>query len=85
MAYGAGPGTGAGGGRSGYDRRRRRYLALMTLCLVLFVCAWGFVRLWSVPVAVGMCVVAMLIPPVAAITGNRRDGGDGPGDRDGDG
>lgn len=56
-----------------YARRRRRYFVLMTLCLVLFVGAWAFVRLWSVPVAIGMCVVAMVIPPIAAIVGNRRE------------
>lgn len=46
-------------------------------CLLLFVSAWAFVRLWSVPAAIGMCFVAMVIPPVAAIVGNRR----GPDDR----
>ena len=45
----------------------------MTVCVVLFVSAWAFVRLWSVPAAVAMCVVAMAIPPVAAIVGNRRE------------
>jgi len=56
-----------------YARRRRRYFGLMALCLVLFISAWAFVRLWSVPAAIGMCVVAMVIPPVAAITANRRE------------
>jgi hypothetical protein len=56
-----------------YERRRRRYFVLMGVCLVLFVSAWGFVRLWSVPLAIGMCVVAMAIPPVAAIVANRRE------------
>jgi hypothetical protein len=45
----------------------------MGLCLGLFVLAWGVVRLWSVPAAVAMCVVAMVIPPVAAIVANRRE------------
>jgi hypothetical protein len=53
-------------------RRRRRYYALMCGCLVLFVSAWAFVRLWSIPAAVAMCVVAMVIPPVAAMVGNAR-------------
>nr|WP_199185920.1 DUF3099 domain-containing protein [Streptomyces carminius] len=66
-----------------YARRRRRYFALMTLCLLLFVGAWAFVRLWSVPLAIAMCVVAAAIPPVAAVVANRRgpDGrwwGEGP-------
>ncbi|MDK1476652.1 DUF3099 domain-containing protein [Streptomyces sp. 549] len=64
--------SGDGVPRRTYGRRRRRYLALMAVCVVLFVCAWGFVRLVSVPLAVGMCVVAALIPPVAAVVANRR-------------
>ena len=60
-----------------YARRRHVYFAMMGTCIVLFVLAWAVVRLWSVPAAVGMCVVAMLIPPVAAMTANRR----GPDDR----
>ena len=50
---------------------------MMGTCIGLFILAWSVVRLWSVPAAVGMCVVAMLIPPVAAIMANRR----GPDDR----
>ncbi|MFD3519216.1 DUF3099 domain-containing protein [Streptomyces sp. NPDC058653] len=60
-----------------YSRRRRSYFVLMGVCIALFVSAWAFVRLWSVPAAIGMCVVAMAIPPVAAIVANRR----GPDDR----
>lgn len=60
-----------------YARRRRGYFLMMGACLTLFVLAWAVVRLWSVPVAVGMCVVAMVIPPFAAIVANRR----GPDDR----
>lgn len=45
----------------------------MTVCLVLFVGAWAVVRLWSVPLAVAMCVVAAAIPPIAAIVANRRE------------
>ncbi|MFD6421801.1 DUF3099 domain-containing protein [Streptomyces sp. NPDC060198] len=60
-----------------YARRRRGYFLLMGGCVVLFVSAWAVVRLWSVPAAVGMCVVAMVIPPVAAMVANRR----GPEDR----
>ncbi|MFJ6897859.1 DUF3099 domain-containing protein [Streptomyces hokutonensis] len=58
-------------------RRRRVYFVMMGICIGLFVLAWGVVRIWSVPVAVGMCVVAMVIPPVAAMVANRR----GPDDR----
>ncbi|QQC90110.1 DUF3099 domain-containing protein [Streptomyces alfalfae] len=60
-----------------YARRRHVYFAMMGTCVALFVLAWGVVRLWSVPVAVGMCVVAMVIPPLAAVVANRR----GPDDR----
>ncbi|MER8002789.1 MULTISPECIES: DUF3099 domain-containing protein [unclassified Streptomyces] len=56
-----------------YARRRRRYFLLMSGCLVLFISAWTFVRMWSVPAAVVLCVVAMVIPPIAAMVGNTRD------------
>jgi uncharacterized membrane protein YoaK (UPF0700 family) len=56
-----------------YERRRRRYFVLMSVCVAFFVGAWTVVRLWSVPVAIAMCVVAAVIPPVAAITANRRE------------
>jgi Protein of unknown function (DUF3099) len=60
--------------------RRRRYIALMTICLTLFVSAWAVVRLISVPVAIAMCVVAAVIPPVAAIVANRPDPDEHAGD-----
>ncbi|WP_424212547.1 DUF3099 domain-containing protein [Streptomyces sp. BI20] len=60
-----------------YARRRRVYFLLMGSCLFLFVSAWSWVRLLSVPAAVALCVVAMVIPPIAAIVANRR----GPEDR----
>ncbi|MCZ7416044.1 MULTISPECIES: DUF3099 domain-containing protein [unclassified Streptomyces] len=80
-------------------KRERRYFALMALCLALFVSAWAFVRLFSVPLAIGMSVVAALIPPVAVVVANLReesdhwfdegedeDGDEGGGeDEDGDG
>lgn len=50
---------------------------MMCTCVVLFVMAWAVVRIWSVPAAIGMCLVAMVIPPVAAIVANRR----GPNER----
>ena len=50
--------------------RRRAYFWLMGSCLVLILLAWNVVRLWSTAAAVGMSVVAALIPPVAAIVGN---------------
>lgn len=50
---------------------------MMGGCLVLFVSSWAFVRLWSIPAAISMCVIAMVIPPLAAIVANRK----GPEDR----
>jgi hypothetical protein len=46
---------------------------MMTVCVGLFVLAWGVVRFYSVGAAVGLCVVAMVIPPCAAILANSRD------------
>jgi uncharacterized protein DUF6343/DUF3099 family protein len=60
--------------------RARRYLLLMGTCLGLIVLAWGVVRLWSVPIAVGMSLVAMVLPPIAALVANSgwdRNGGAG--------
>jgi len=59
--------------RPAVDERTRatRYLRLMGTCLSLLVLAWGVVRLWSVPLAVAMSVVAMVLPPVAAVVANR--------------
>ncbi|WP_374324464.1 DUF3099 domain-containing protein [Streptomyces sp. AP-93] len=76
------PGLAGSGGRSypggmSAARRRRAYFLLMGGCLFLFVSAWSFVRLLSVEAAVALCVVAMVIPPVAAVVANRR----GPDDR----
>jgi|GEM_PF-2732482 len=56
-------------------RRQRTYFILMGICLTLVVLAWGWVRLWSTGLAVGMSVVAGLIPPIAAFLANRDDGG----------
>lgn len=51
-------------------RRQRVYVAMMSVCIVLIVLAWTWVRLWSVELAVGMSAVAALIPPVAAFIGS---------------
>jgi hypothetical protein len=59
--------------------RARRYLVIMGICLGLLVLAWGLVRLWSVPIAIGMSVVAMVLPPIAALVANAGwDRDDGP-------
>jgi hypothetical protein len=52
------------------DRQMRWYLWLMGTCVVLLAFAWFLVRLWSVPLAIGMSVVAAFIPPIAVIIAN---------------
>ncbi|MCW2755321.1 MAG: hypothetical protein JWQ32_2732 [Marmoricola sp.] len=49
---------------------RRLYFWLMGTCVVLILLAWNVVRFWSIPAAVGMSILAALIPPVAVIIGN---------------
>ena len=53
--------------------RRTRYFVLMGTCLALIISAWFVVRLYSTTAAIVMSLVAMFIPPVAAIVGNRSD------------
>jgi Protein of unknown function (DUF3099) len=53
--------------------RNRLYFVLMAVCLGLFVLAWAVVRLYSVPAAVVMTVVALVIPPIAVIIANAGD------------
>jgi len=50
---------------------------MMGTCLALILLAWNVVRLWSVPAAVVMSMIALVIPPFAAIVANRR----GPDDK----
>ncbi|WP_083420108.1 DnaJ domain-containing protein [Pseudofrankia sp. BMG5.36] len=50
---------------------RRGYLAMMSVALTLFILAGTVVRPASVPAAIAMALVAMVIPPVAAIVVNR--------------
>jgi hypothetical protein len=53
--------------------RRRAYFTLMGTCLTLIVLAWLVVRLFSVTAAIVMSVIAMVIPPFAAVIGNTGD------------
>lgn len=53
--------------------RKRAYFALMGTCLGLITLAWLVVRLFSVTAAVVMSVIAMIIPPFAAVIGNTGD------------
>lgn len=51
--------------------RRRRYFWIMGVCLTLIVLAWCVVRFFSIGAAVAMSVIAMVLPPIAAIVANR--------------
>ncbi len=71
------PGGGAsspgGPGRPGplsFSARRRAYFVMMGVCLVLFVLSWTLVWRFSVLAAVIMSLVALVIPPLAAIVAN---------------
>ena len=81
-------------GRSGEPQpsagtRQRRYLLLMGTCLGLLLLSWVWVRLYSVPAAVILTLIAMVIPPLAALIGNvspfesRRDPSESPRDQHG--
>jgi len=50
--------------------RERAYLILMGVCLLLIILAWTLIWHYSTIAAVAMSVVALVIPPVAAIIGN---------------
>ena len=63
-------GTRASTYHGGVDKHRL-YFVLMGTCLTLIVLAWFVVRLFSVPLAMGMSVVAAVLPPLAAMVGNR--------------
>ena len=57
-------------GPLGLRTRKRAYFILMGVCLVLIVLAWMVVYRYSILAAVIMSVVALVIPPFAAIVGN---------------
>lgn len=50
--------------------RTRIYLLLMLTCVVMITLSWTVLRLVSMPAAVVTTVIAMTIPPVAAIVAN---------------
>jgi hypothetical protein len=52
------------------QRRKRRYLLLMGLCLTLVALAWGWIRFYSTTAAIVMTAVAMAIPPLAVVIAN---------------
>ncbi len=51
--------------------RKATYFVLMGTCISLIVLAWFVVRLFSTPAAIVMSVIAAVIPPIAAMIGNR--------------
>ena len=51
-------------------RDMRRYLVLMGICIGLFVLSWAVVDHYSRTAAIVMSVVALVIPPFAAIIAN---------------
>jgi hypothetical protein len=50
--------------------RRRLYFLLMGSCVALITIGWLVVRLVSVPAAIAMSVLAMVLPPIAVVIGN---------------
>jgi hypothetical protein len=69
MANGDGP-PDRGDPPRGLARRKRAYLVMMGGCVLLIVLAWTLIWRFSVTAAVVMSVVALLVPPVAAIVAN---------------
>ena len=57
-------------GPLGLRTRKRAYFIMMGVCLVLIVLAWTLIYRYSTVAAVIMSVVALVIPPFAAIVGN---------------
>ena len=55
---------------AGLASRRRVYLVMMGVCLLLIVLAWTLIWRFSVTAAVVMSAVALVIPPVAAMVAN---------------
>jgi Family of unknown function (DUF6343)/Protein of unknown function (DUF3099) len=54
--------------------RKRVYLAMMGVCLLLIVLAWTVIYRYSTTAAVVMSVVALFVPPVAVIIANASSG-----------
>ena len=57
-------------GPSGLATRKRAYLIMMGVCVLLIVLAWTLIWRYSVVAAIAMSAVALVIPPVAAIVAN---------------
>ena len=59
-----------GDGSSGLATRKRVYLIMMGVCVLLIVLAWTLIWRYSVTAAVVMSAVALVVPPLAAIVAN---------------
>lgn len=53
--------------------RRRVYLAMMGVCIAMFMLSWTVVVNFSPTAAAVMSAVALAIPPFAVIVANRSD------------
>jgi hypothetical protein len=51
--------------------RKRLYFILMGSCLGFIVVAWFIVRFYSTTAAIVLSLIAMVIPPIAVMIGNR--------------
>ena len=51
-------------------RDKRVYLALMTVCIGLFVLSWAVLDRYSMTAAIIVSAVALVIPPFAVIIAN---------------
>jgi len=49
---------------------KRFYLALMTICITLFVLSWAVLDRYSTTAAIVVSAVALVIPPFAVIIAN---------------
>ena len=67
---GDGPGSDEPAGPQPSRRDKRFYLALMTICIGLFVLSWAVVDRYSRIAAIIMAAVALVIPPLAVIIAN---------------
>jgi uncharacterized Tic20 family protein len=63
-----------GNGQPSDRQRRRLYFWIMGPCLALIIVAWTIVQFFSITAAVVMSVVAMVMPPIAAIAANAGQG-----------
>jgi hypothetical protein len=54
----------------GQAARKRTYFIMMGTCLLLIVLAWTLIWRFSITAAVVMSLVALVVPPLAAIVAN---------------